>query len=83
MNKMNKIRRNNEKIIATAIDKHFGAGSYEKIKNCREAVAILLDYIIGISNCRLHPCFHLRFRLHCVTPDKSLHYAGQEYQISN
>jgi len=44
---MNEVRKQNEKIIATAIDKHFGAGIYEQTKNCQEAVEILLNYMLN------------------------------------
>jgi len=47
MNYANFTKMNNEKIIASAIDKCFGEGSYEKVKNCREAVEVLLDYLIN------------------------------------
>lgn len=41
------IRKSNERIIAESIDKHFGPGSYQKVKSSREAVQALLNYIVN------------------------------------
>ena len=40
-----RFKKNNEHLIAAAIDRHFGAGSYQKVKSGREAVQTLLIYI--------------------------------------
>ena len=36
---------NNERIIRNAIDKYFGTGAFDMMKNSKEAIEILLDYI--------------------------------------
>jgi len=53
---MTDIKKQNEKIISMTIDRHFGPGSYQKIKSNPEAVQTLINYITKRKSIAVRGC---------------------------